>query len=252
MSWLLIRKVRSEMRTQIYEGKAKKIFSTDKVDEVVVFYKDDLTAFNSLKKGQFTGKGKINCQITALIYNHLQQKGIATHWIKQLSENEILVQKVEIIPLEVVVRNYWAGSLAKRFKRKEGDKLNNTLVEFYYKDDALEDPFVSDDQIRALELTSWNDLSALKSQALKINDHLQSLFKEVGILLADFKIEFGVNSAGQLLLADEITPDCCRLWDAQTLKKLDKDIFRRDLGGIDNAYQDVLSRLQKVIRIGGV
>lgn len=240
------------MRAQLYEGKAKKIFSTDKADEVVVFYKDDLTAFNSLKKGQFAGKGQINCQITALIYHYLQQNGIRTHWIKQLSENEILVQKVEIIPLEVVVRNYWAGSLAKRFKRSEGDKLPHALVEFYYKNDDLEDPFVSDEQIQALSLTTWKDLSALKVQALEINKHLQNLFKESGILLADFKIEFGINSKGELLLADEITPDCCRLWDSQTLKKLDKDIFRRDLGGIDNAYQDVLSRLKKVIHMEGV
>jgi phosphoribosylaminoimidazole-succinocarboxamide synthase len=236
--------MRCEMRTQLYEGKAKKIFSTEKPDEVVVYYKDDLTAFNAVKKGQFSDKGKINCEITTLIYKYLEANSVKTHLIKSVSENELLVQKVEIIPLEVVCRNYWAGSLAKRFKKQEGLQLKKPLVEFYYKDDHLEDPFVSDEQIIALELTSWSNLTELKIQALKINDLLKRLFKSVGILLADFKIEFGINQKGELLLADEITPDCCRLWDEVTMKKLDKDIFRRDLGGIDEAYKEVLSRIK--------
>lgn len=237
-------------RVQLYEGKAKKIYATDNPEQVLVYYKDDLTAFNSLKKGQFAHKGQINCEITQLIYQYLEKNSVRTHLLKTISENELLVKKVEIIPLEVVVRNYWAGSLAKRFKKPEGQALAKPLVEFYYKNDELEDPFVSDEQIRALDLTSWEDLTALKTEALKINTILSQLFSKMGIRLVDFKIEFGVSSNGQLLLADEITPDCCRLWDEKTLKKMDKDIFRRDLGGIDEAYLEVLNRLKTVISEG--
>lgn len=236
------------MSELIYEGKAKKIFSTDHSDQVKVFYKDSLTAFNALKKGTFENKGSINCEITCLIFEYLKKHGIPTHLIRKLNENEILVQKVQIIPLEVVVRNVLAGSTAKKFGKEEGTKLKAPLVEFYFKDDSLADPFISDDQILSFEFATATEIAALKKLALQANNHLQSVFAQCEIKLIDFKLEFGKNSKNEILLADEFTPDCARLWDLKTGEKLDKDRFRRDLGGIDLAYKDVLARLTKALK----
>lgn len=236
------------MSELIYEGKAKKIFSTEKSDQVKVFYKDSLTAFNALKKGQFENKGSINCEITCLIFDYLKKQGMATHLIQKLSDNEILVQKAQIIPLEVVVRNVLAGSTAKKFGKEEGTRLKAPLVEFYYKDDALADPFISDDQILCFEFATLTEIQTLKKLALEANRHLQALFSRCEIQLIDFKLEFGKNSQGEILLADEFTPDCARLWDLKTGEKMDKDRFRRDLGGIDQAYKDVLGRLTKALK----
>lgn len=234
----------------IYEGKAKKIYQVEnEPEQVVMFYKDDLTAFNALKKGSFAQKGEINCEITFLIFKLLTQAGVKTHIVDKISPNEIKVKKVEIVPLEVVVRNHLAGSLAKKFDKPEGEKLPAPLIEFYYKSDALQDPFVSEDQIVALKLSTYQDFAELKKQAAKINQVLIQLFADCGLRLIDFKIEFGVDKEGQLLLADEITPDSCRLWDIETNEKFDKDRFRRDLGDIDVAYKTVLERLRKAVQV---
>lgn len=237
--------VKGEM---IYEGKAKKIFSVkDEPDLVWIDYKDSLTAFNALKKGSFEKKGEINCQITLKLYDHLKKSGIDHHIVSSPSGKELVCKKVTIIPLEVVVRNRLAGSTAKKFGIEEGLVLSKPLVEFYYKDDALADPFVSDDQalfMKAVEKQS--DLEELKTLGLKVNESLKSLFSKMGIDLVDFKMEFGRTKEGKVILADEITPDTCRLWDQKTGEKLDKDRFRRDLGNVEEAYQDILNRLKKV------
>jgi phosphoribosylaminoimidazole-succinocarboxamide synthase len=232
----------------LYEGKAKKIFSIPgEANRVRVEYKNSLTAFNALKKGEFEQKGEINREITSLIFRYLQKNGIASHWIEDLGANEMIVQKVNIIPLEVVVRNILAGSTAKKLGIEEGKKLQKPLVEFYFKNDALADPFVSDDQILMLELASEQEIKELKSKALKINELMKELFHKAGMELVDFKIEFGKDMKNQILLADEISPDCCRLWDLKTREKMDKDRFRRDLGNIKESYLEVLKRLKEVI-----
>lgn len=231
----------------LYEGKAKRIYRTDHDQEVVVEYKDSLTAFNALKKGSFAGKGHLNLEITDLIFNYLQKNGIPTHLIRKISETELLVKKVEIIPLEVVVRNILAGSTAKKFNIQEGRILEAPLVEFYFKDDALGDPFLSDDQALMLRLCTQDEILKLKELALKVNKALQNLMAKAKITLVDFKIEIGRSTAG-LILADEISPDCCRLWDQTTGEKLDKDRFRRDLGKVEESYQEVHKRLVEVLR----
>lgn len=233
----------------LYEGKAKKIFATNHPGQVIMEYKDSLTAFNALKKGSFDGKGKINCQIAMLIFQYLRQKGIESHWIRNISETEMLVRKVTIVPLEVVVRNVLAGSTAKKFGIGEGKVLSKPLVEFFYKEDRLGDPFVSAEQIEMLELASEVQLAEMKALALRINQVIKELFSKVGIRLVDFKVEFGTDSEGKVILADEITPDCARLWDLHTDEKLDKDRFRRDLGKISESYQDVWSRLKGVVNV---
>ncbi len=237
------------MKAQLlYEGKAKKIFAIEgQADQVLVEYKNSLTAFNALKKGEFEKKGEINREISSLIFQYLKKNGVASHWISDEGSMSMIVQKLQIIPLEVVVRNVLAGSTAKKLGIEEGKKLRTPLVEFYFKDDALGDPFLSDDQAMMLEIATENDLQELKKNALEINRIMLSLWKKAGIELIDFKVEFGKNTKGKILLADEISPDCCRLWDLKTQEKLDKDRFRRDLGQIKESYEQVLNRLKEVI-----
>ena len=231
----------------VYEGKAKKIYATDSDHEIVVEYKDSLTAFNALKKGSFDGKGALNLQMTTLLFEHLAKKGIPTHLIKQLSATELLVKKVVIIPLEVVVRNVLAGSTAKKFGIEEGRVLDKPLVEFYYKDDALADPFLSDDQALMLGIVKESEIPQLKAMALKVNEVLKEVMSQAGMTLVDFKIEIG-RDGDRLVLADEISPDCCRLWDKKTGEKMDKDRFRRDLGNVAETYQEVCKRLSEVLK----
>jgi phosphoribosylaminoimidazole-succinocarboxamide synthase len=232
-----------EKREQLYEGKAKRIYRTSLDNQYWVEYKDDATAFNGEKKATITGKGELNNRITAIFFTMLKQRGIDNHFIRLLSPTEQLVRQVEIIPLEVVVRNIAAGSLAKRLGMKEGTVLPQPVVEFYYKDDALGDPLVNPSHIKVMGIASEEDLAALERLGLMVNDVLQPYLRERGILLVDFKLEFGRTPEGEILLADEISPDTCRFWDAETGEKLDKDRFRRDLGKVEEAYQEMLKRL---------
>lgn len=233
----------------LYEGKAKKIFSTEKENVLLMEFKDSLTAFNAQKKGQFAGKGALNCKISTLLFKVLSQKKIAHHWIETSGDNLMLVQKTKIIPLEVVVRNYLAGSLAKKLGLEEGSPLKMPIVEYYYKDDALNDPFVNEDQALALGWATAEQLKHLRAEALRINEIISPLFLKTGLKLIDFKIEFGVDANGAVILSDEISPDCMRLWDVKTNEKLDKDRFRRDLGSVDEAYAEVYKRLEKEIAV---
>ncbi len=232
-----------------YEGKAKRLYKVSgNEQEVILEFKDDLTAFNALKKGSFAEKGKVNRDIASLIFRYLKKHGVESHWLEDLEPVRMRALKVEIIPLEVVVRNILAGSTAKKLGIAEGQVLDKALVEFYYKDDALGDPFLSDDQALMLKAAqNQKELDTLKTLALKINQALKDLFLKIDIKLVDFKIEFGKLPSGQILLADEITPDSCRLWDIKTNEKLDKDRFRRDLGGIKEAYLQVFERLKEVL-----
>lgn len=232
-----------EKGTLLYEGKAKKVYETNDENIVWVEYKDSATAFNGEKKASITGKGRLNNEITSLLFSKIQKLGIDSHFIKKVSETEQLVKKVEIIPLETVVRNFSAGSFAKRLGVEEGAPLLRTIVEFYLKDDALGDPLLTEDHIEVLQLASKEDVAILKEKALKVNEVLSHLFKELGIRLVDFKLEFGKDQDGHILLADEISPDTCRLWDITTNEKLDKDVFRRDLGNLTDAYENILARL---------
>lgn len=227
----------------IYEGKAKKVYSTQNSEEFILEFKDSLTAFNALKKGQFENKGGVNRDIAALIFEYLKKSGIDSHYLKKIDDLKMLVKKVEIIPFEVVIRNVLAGSTAKKLGKEEGELLPQPLVEFYYKDDALGDPFVSDDQMKIIYNITELTIKSLKEQALLVNQKLKELFLDIGITLVDFKIEFGKSADGKIILADEITPDCCRLWDIATQEKLDKDRFRRDLGQVKEKYEEVLKRL---------
>ncbi|MDF2787548.1 MAG: phosphoribosylaminoimidazole-succinocarboxamide synthase [Neobacillus sp.] len=231
------------MRELLYEGKAKRIFSTDDEQTVLIEYKDSATAFNGQKKADITGKGRLNNEITSLLFLKLQAQGIPSHFIKRISETEQLVKRVTIIPLEVVVRNIAAGSLSKRLGIEEGKELTKPLVEFYLKNDDLGDPLLTTDHIYELNIATQEELTILKEKALKINTVLSSFFNELGINLIDFKLEFGKDAEGSILLADEISPDTCRLWDKKTNEKLDKDVFRRDLGSLTEAYETILARL---------
>lgn len=231
------------MRELLYEGKAKRIFSTDDEQTVLIEYKDSATAFNGQKKADITGKGRLNNEITSLLFLNLQAQGIPSHFIKRISETEQLVKRVTIIPLEVVVRNIAAGSLSKRLGIEEGKELTKPLVEFYLKNDDLGDPLLTTDHIYELNIATEEELTVLKEKALKINTVLSSFFNELGINLIDFKLEFGKDAEGSILLADEISPDTCRLWDKKTNEKLDKDVFRRDLGSLTEAYETILARL---------
>ncbi|MDI9260281.1 phosphoribosylaminoimidazolesuccinocarboxamide synthase [Alicyclobacillus sendaiensis] len=230
--------------TLLYEGKAKKVFATSDPGVVRVLYKDDATAFNGEKRGTIVGKGAINNQMSNLLFRYLEEHGVPTHFVEEVSERETLVRKVEIIPLEVVVRNLAAGSFSKRFGIEEGTVLERPLVEFYYKNDALGDPLVTDDHAFILHLATEKDLAELRRLALAVNHLLVQRFREAGLILVDFKLEFGRLPSGELVLADEISPDTCRLWDERTREKLDKDRFRRDLGGVEEAYQEVWARLK--------
>jgi phosphoribosylaminoimidazole-succinocarboxamide synthase len=231
------------MRELLYEGKAKQIFRTDDEQTVLIEYKDSATAFNGQKKANITGKGRLNNEITSLLFLKLQAKGIPSHFIKRISETEQLVKRVTIIPLEVVVRNIAAGSLSKRLGIEEGKELTKPLVEFYLKNDDLGDPLLTTDHIYELNIATEEELTVLKEKALKINTVLSSFFNDLGINLIDFKLEFGKDAEGNILLADEISPDTCRLWDKKTNEKLDKDVFRRDLGSLTEAYETILARL---------
>lgn len=234
-----------EKGTLIYEGKAKQLFQTDDPAIIWVEYLNQATALNGAKKDQISGKGELNNQITGLIFDFLKSKGITNHYIKQLSETEQLIQNVEIIPLEVVVRNIAAGSFSKRLAIPEGTPLKSPIVEFYYKNDELDDPMVIDAHILTLELATAEELAQLRQKALAVGEALTELFDSIDITLVDFKLEFGRQKDGSILLADEVSPDTCRLWDKQTNEHLDKDIYRRDLGDIIPVYQEVLNRLEK-------
>ncbi|MDH8678964.1 phosphoribosylaminoimidazolesuccinocarboxamide synthase [Fusibacter bizertensis] len=228
---------------QLYEGKAKKVFKTEEPDYYLVEYKDDATAFNGEKKGSILDKGVVNNKMSALLFQMLEEKGIPTHFEKLISDREQYVKAVKILPLEVIVRNIAAGSLAKRLGLEEGVVMKETVLEFCYKDDALGDPMINDYHIYAMEFATKEQVEAIKVMSLKINELLLAFFLEHGLKLVDFKLEFGLFK-GQVILADEISPDTCRLWDAETNKKMDKDRFRRDLGDVEQTYQEVLSRIQ--------
>ena len=227
---------------QLYEGKAKKVFLTDDPDVVLVSYKDDATAFNGIKKGQIKDKGIVNNICSNHLFRLLESKGVPTHYIEQINERETYVKKVQIVPLEVIVRNIAAGSMSKRLGIPEGKVLAKPVVEFSYKCDELGDPLINDDHAIAMELATPEEIETIKAMALKVNDILKEYFAEIGVTLVDFKLEFG-RFKGGIVLADEISPDTCRFWDTVTREKLDKDRFRRDLGGVEDAYQEVLSRL---------
>lgn len=239
-----------EKKDFLYEGKAKRLFKTQDPNYIWIEYKNDLTAFNALKKGQFASKGLVNHNISSLIYEYLKLQGIESHLVYDtLTEDDkpaySIVKKLEMIPLEVVVRNRIAGSLAKKMGLEEGSILPRPLVEYYYKSDALADPFLSEEQILVLGLANESTLQSIKNLSLQVNLHLQQLFENASLILVDFKIEVGKHGT-QLLLADEISPDCARLWDMKTLEKMDKDRFRRDLGQVEESYHEVLRRLLEV------
>ena len=227
---------------QLYEGKAKKVFQTDDPACLIVEYKDDATAFNGQKKGTILGKGVINNRMSNMLFAMLEKKGIPTHLVKELNDRETAVKKVEIVPLEVIVRNIAAGSFSKRFGVEEGRVLSCPTLEFCLKDDALGDPMINTSHILALDVATQEEIDRISELTMKINEELKAFFLTVGIELVDFKIEFG-RYHGQIILADEISPDTCRLWDVKTHDKLDKDRFRRDLGGVEEAYQEVMHRL---------
>lgn len=227
----------------IYEGKAKKIYSTENEDVYIQEFKDDATAFNGLKKDKIPHKGAINNQISSVIFEYLNQQGIPTHFIEKISSYEMLVKKLDIIKIEVVCRNITAGSLVKKFGFKEGCVLKNPIVEYYLKSDELGDPLFTDDHIFALGLAAQSELDIIKEMSLQINEILKKFFAEKGIKLVDFKLEFGKDINNNIILADEISPDTCRLWDMETNKKLDKDRFRFDLGEVEESYQEIKRRL---------
>lgn len=234
-----------EKLEQIYEGKAKKVFRTDDPELFIVDYKDDATAFNGLKKGTITGKGVINNKMSNFLMKIIEKKGVPTHLVEELSDRETLVKKVTIVPLEVIVRNITAGSFAKRYGVEEGIVFKKPTVEFSYKNDDLGDPLLSESHAIALELVTEEELALIAKYALQVNEILTEFWKARNVTLVDFKIEFGKTSDGTIILADEISPDTCRLWDSETNEKLDKDRFRRDLGGVEEAYEEVMKRLMK-------
>lgn len=234
-----------EKKQMIYEGKAKQLYTCDRDDAYIMRFKDDATAFNGIKKAQITNKGTLNNQISALLFHQLHRHGIKTHYIETLNDREQLCYKVEIFPLEVIVRNIIAGSMAKRLDIEEGTPSKKPIYELCYKNDELGDPLINEDHALALGFISEEELHTIKEMTLTINQLLISLFDRIGITLVDFKIEFGRLPDGTVILADEISPDSCRLWDKQTGKKLDKDRFRRDLGNVEDAYQEIFNRLNE-------
>ncbi|WP_223702088.1 phosphoribosylaminoimidazolesuccinocarboxamide synthase [Sutcliffiella deserti] len=227
----------------MYEGKAKLVYATTDENIVWIEYKNSATAYNGEKKANIDGKGRLNNEITSLLFSMLQEAGIENHFIEKKSATEQLVQKVSIIPLEVVVRNVTAGSMAKRLGLEEGIPLEETLVEFYYKDDSLGDPLITEDHIKMMKLATPAEIDVLKHVALKVNGILSKFFADRSLTLVDFKLEFGKTNDGCILLADEVSPDTCRLWDKATNEKLDKDVFRRDLGSLTDAYEKILARI---------
>lgn len=232
-----------EKTVQLYEGKAKKVYATDDPNLVIVSYKDDATAFNGLKKGTIAGKGVINNQMSNLLMQMLEKAGVPTHFVKELSERETLVKKVQIVPLEVIVRNLSAGSFAKRYGVEEGIAFAEPTLEFSYKNDDLGDPLLNASHALALGLATKDEIAQIEQMARKVNELLKARFARANITLVDFKLEFGRLPDGTIVLADEISPDTCRFWDSTTHEKLDKDRFRRDLGGVEDAYQEVMRRL---------
>ena len=232
-----------EKKEQLYEGKAKKVFATGDPEVVIVSYKDDATAFNGLKKGTITGKGAINNRMTNNLMRRLEAQGVPTHYVEELSDRETAVKKVSIVPLEVIIRNISAGSFAKRYGVEEGIVFDEPTIEFSYKNDDLGDPLLNTYHALALKLATQQEIDLIQKYAFMVNDLLKGFMKEIGIDLVDFKLEFGKTSDGAIVLADEISPDTCRLWDETTHEKLDKDRFRRDLGGVEDAYHEILKRL---------
>ena len=228
---------------QLYEGKAKKVYATTDPNLVIVSYKDDATAFNGVKRGTIVGKGVVNNRMSNYLMEKLEKEGIPTHYVEELSDRETLVKKVKIVPLEVIVRNVAAGSLAKRLGLEEGIPMKKTVLEYCYKCDELNDPMVNDYHILAMEYCTKEELDTIAQMSFKINDFLKAYFKSINIDLIDFKLEFGKTADGQIVLADEISPDTCRFWDATTHEKLDKDRFRRDMGGVEDAYKEMMKRV---------
>ena len=232
-----------EKREQLYEGKAKKVYATDDPELLIVDYKDDATAFNGLKKGTIRGKGVINNQMSNRLMQKLEKAGIPTHFVEELSERETLVKKVSIVPLEVIIRNISAGSFAKRYGVEEGVVFDRPTIEFSYKNDELGDPLLNSYHALALKLATQSEIDTIRDYAFRVDDFLKAFWAECGVTLVDFKLEFGRLSDGTIVLADEISPDTCRLWDSKTGEKLDKDRFRRDLGGVEDAYTEIMKRL---------
>ena len=232
-----------EKRNQLYEGKAKKVFATDDENLVIVSYKDDATAFNGLKKGQIEGKGAINNKMSNMLMQMLEKHGVATHFVEELSDRDTVVKKVSIVPLEVIIRNVSAGSFAKRYGVEEGITFDEPTIEFSYKNDNLGDPLINAYHAIALKLATKEEIETIKTMAFKVNEVMKEYFKKIGVDLIDFKLEFGRLSDGTIVLADEISPDTCRFWDSETHEKLDKDRFRRDLGGVEDAYKEMMKRV---------
>ncbi len=232
-----------EKTQQLYEGKAKKVFATNDPNLVIVSYKDDATAFNGAKKGTIVGKGVVNNRMSNFLMEKLEKEGIPTHYVEEISDRETVVKKVKIVPLEVIVRNVAAGSLSKRLGVPEGTKLKRTVLEYCYKCDALDDPMVNEYHILAMEYCTKEELDTIANLALAINDYLKKFFASIKVELVDFKLEFGKTAEGKIVLADEISPDTCRFWDADTHEKLDKDRFRRDMGGVEDAYKEMMKRV---------
>ncbi len=232
-----------EKKEQLYEGKAKKVYATENEDLVIVSYKDDATAFNGLKKGTIVGKGVVNNRMTNMMMQLLEKSGVPTHFVEELSDRDTLVKKVKIVPLEVIIRNVSAGSFAKRYGVEEGIPFDEPTIEFSYKNDELGDPLLNDYHALALKLATKEEIELIKKYAFKVNETLKEYFLTLGVRLIDFKLEFGKTSDGTIVLADEISPDTCRFWDAKTGEKLDKDRFRRDLGGVEDAYKEIFKRV---------
>ena len=232
-----------EKKEQLYEGKAKKVFATDDANLVIVDYKDDATAFNGEKKGTITGKAVINTVMSNHMFLLLEQQGVTTHFVEQLSERETLVKKVSIVPLEVIIRNISAGSFAKRFGVEEGIVFDEPTIEFSYKNDELGDPLMNAYHAIALKAATREEIETIKAMAFKVNEVMKQYFDTLNVILVDFKLEFGKTADGKIVLADEISPDTCRLWDKTTKEKLDKDRFRRDMGGVEEAYQEIMKRV---------
>ena len=234
-----------EKTFQLYEGKAKKVFATDDENLVIVSYKDDATAMDGLKKGTISGKGAINNRLTNYMMQLLEKAGVPTHFVKELNDRETVVKKVEIVPLEVIIRNISAGSFAKRYGVAEGIVFDKPTIEFSYKNDDLHDPLINDYHAVALKLATEEEIAHIKEMAFKVNDVMKEFFASINVKLVDFKLEFGKLADGTIVLADEISPDTCRFWDATTNEKLDKDRFRRDMGGVEDAYNEMYSRIFK-------
>lgn len=232
-----------EIKEMLYEGKAKRVYATENPEVLLVDYKDDATAFNGLKKGTISGKGAINNRVTNYMMKILEQNGVATHFVEELSERRTLVKKVSIVPLEVIIRNISAGSFAKRYGVEEGIVFDEPTIEFSYKNDDLGDPLINAYHAIALKLATKEEIETIKSMAFKVNEVMKTYFKELNVDLVDFKLEFGRLSDGTIVLADEISPDTCRFWDSETHEKLDKDRFRRDLGNVEDAYKEMMKRI---------